>query len=196
MRNGLIAAALILAVSAAACGDKGKEESSSKASSEPAKASSSKPSSSATAAATAPPTASSSSEGGDAFTSKEGGYSARFPFGAPKESTATDKKNVEWKKAESTVGMYTVHYTDAATPAAAQAIVDDFIKTMKSEINENKEVTSGSLKGRELKMIVSPTSTMWLRFFVSGKRVFKVAAANKNNQEKAYEFLDSFKVSG
>ena len=45
-------------------------------------------------------------------------------------------------------------------------------------------------------MKISPRATMWLRMFVVGKRVYKVSAGTKNSKAKAYQFLDTFKLTG
>lgn len=130
-----------------------------------------------------------------AFASEAGGYSAKFPFGAPLESEKADHKKITWKDAKSSVGSYNVSYADFATPALAQAYVDDFVKTMAKEISTNDEVAVGDKKGRELVMKISERATMWLRMFVVDKRVYKVAAGTKNDKAKAYAFLDSFKLA-
>lgn len=126
------------------------------------------------------------------FTSSEGKFSAKFPFGKPQEKVSPDHKKIEWKETKATTGMYNVSYADFATPALAQAYVDDYLKTMASKLTSNDEVTTGATKGREVVMKVSETASMWLRLFVVDKRVFKVAAGTKNDKAKAYEFLDSF----
>jgi hypothetical protein len=131
-----------------------------------------------------------------AYRSAEGRFSVRFPYGKPKLETKKDPKGIAWKEAKSDIGMYTVAYSDFASQAAAQKYVDGFIKTMHREIKSNGEASVGDEKGREVTMKVSERATLWLRMFVVGKRVYKVAAGTKNDKTKAYAFLDTFALVG
>jgi hypothetical protein len=179
---------LAVLVATVACG--GEAEKTSSGSSAPAGTSTGAPAkSTATASATAAAAA------GTPYTSDKGGFSNTFPVGKPEESTKDDAKKVVWNDVSSTVGAYSVQYADFPSPKEAQASVDDYITGMKSEVKENKEVTIGDHKARELKMKISETATMWLRIVAVDKRAYKISAGTKNDQEKAYKFLDSFKLT-
>jgi hypothetical protein len=129
------------------------------------------------------------------FTSAAGRYSVQFPLGPPQEGTKQDQKNVTWKEAKSAVGAYYVQYADFPSAALAQAAVTEFVQTMKSEIQENKEVTVDTQKARELRIKISDTAMMWMRLLTVDKRAYKIGVGTKNDAEKAYKFLDSFKLS-
>ncbi len=127
------------------------------------------------------------------FESAEGRFSATYPF-STENKTTTDQKKISWVETKATKGMYNVSYADFASPAKAQAYIDDFVKTMKKETKSQKDVKVGSNAGVELEMVVSERATMWVRMFAIDKRVYKVAAGTRNDKKKAYAFLDTFAV--
>jgi len=175
--RALLLSTLVLALFAGGCGDDKKKK---KDKDDDSKGSSS-----------------SEAEGsGSTFTSANGKYSVKFPFGLPKESTRQDSKKITWNEAKSEIGAYAISWAEFPDAKDAQASMDDYISTMKNEIQENKEVMVGSAKARELRMKVSDTAMMWLRIFVVDKRVYKVSAGTKNDQPKAMKFLDTFKLTG
>ncbi len=131
---------------------------------------------------------------GEAWSSKEGGYSVVFPLGKPKVSSKSDPKGISWNDASSEIGAYSVQFADFEDSSKAQAYITNFMETMKAEIKEDKEYVLGAHKGREIKMIVSPTATMWMRLVAVEKRVYKIAAGTKNDRDKAFNFLDTFKL--
>lgn len=128
------------------------------------------------------------------WASPGGNYTIKFSSKVT-EAAEKDPKGFTWTTAKAEVGAYSASYGDFPTAAAASAAVDEYKKTMAGEIKEDKEVSTGDHKGHEFKMIISPTATMWMRMFAIDKRVYKVAAGTKNDEAKAYRFLDSFVVT-
>jgi hypothetical protein len=170
---------------------------SSSASSAPSGASSASTAATASAAATA--TASADAPSADPrFVSSEGRYSAVFPPGKTIDETREDPKKRAWTVTKSEGLMREVQFRDFASPAEANAYISEFVTGMKADIEENREVTSGSHKGRHLRLMVNSSKNLrlFLRMFVVGNRLYKVGAGTKTDEASVTEFLDSFAIEG
>lgn len=135
-----------------------------------------------------------------AFTSTDGQFSVTFAKGMKvQESTHPDPNklhgDVTWHDAKSDIGAYSVMWTDFADAATAQQDVEDYIKIMGDRVISSKDIDVSGHKAKELTMKVSDTATMWIRLVTVDKREYRVGAGTKNDQAKAYAFLDTFKLT-
>lgn len=150
------------------------------------------PSASASASAPAEPA------GPPRFVSTAGRYSAVFPPGKTIDETREDPKRRAWTITKAEGLMREVQYRDFASPAEANAYVTEFVTTMKSDLEEDREVKAGSVTGRHVRLMVNPTKNLrlFLRMFVVGSRVYKVGAGTNADESTVKDFLDSFALEG
>ncbi len=207
-RAPLLLSACLVFGSLVACGDKSSSEGSASAKSE------ANPAKSAKATASSPPSAVSSSAAttasgssgapeapaaAPAYTSTEGRFEVKFPTGNPIESTKADPNGVDWHdvSADTPTGKYAVQWSDFVNSGEAEGTVMVFMPTREKEkIKVDKKIKVGAYEGRDMEVALNPTLTMWLRFVIVGRRVYKIVAGNKGRPEEASAFIESFKVTG
>jgi hypothetical protein len=132
------------------------------------------------------------------FASEAGRYTQRVTFGTPKDKQMDDPNGGTWETTTWSTrgGMYVVQYTDYKDHAHAVAEVAGFIPTRtKSDIHRDEAVKIGTRDGRELEVAVNPTTTMWVRFIIDGKRVYKLVGATKGDAETPKKFFEGFEIT-
>ena len=133
------------------------------------------------------------------YVSKEGRFTQKMNPGNPVTEVVDDPNGagqwhgVKWNTRKS---VYTVQYIDYKDHANAVAETYGFIATRdESQIKRDEKVKFGAREGREMTVMVNPTTTMYLRFVIDDARVYKVVAGTKVEHDEAKQFLDGFSIN-